>query len=194
LQGQIDAFKASEFQAQERQAALKWTAELQAVVSSSNPNVADDFVVRELKVLSADNPGVLEAAWQFRGLTDGQLAIARNDLAAAEKLYRRLLAEPDSEQKQNAIRYLQQQGAQLQAMLGARQVIRSAQNAIRKRAEKLKPPIDEQATVDRNLVYTSIRDGGANRQAPPEPPPQLGKLSDSEYRRHLLETYGIAGF
>src|SRR5438552_1315185 len=58
LQGQIDAFKASEFQAQERQAALKWAADLQEVVSSSNPNCESDFVVRELKVLSADNPGL----------------------------------------------------------------------------------------------------------------------------------------
>jgi hypothetical protein len=194
LSGQVDSFRAAEFQRQEREAASKWAAELQEVVSSSNPNVESDFVVRELKVLSADNPGLLEQAWQYRGLTDAQLAIAQKDLASAEKLYQRVLAEPDSEQKRNALLYLQQQGAQLQAMLGPRSVIRSAQNTIRKRAESVKAAYDPDVSATRAEIEHLMKEGGSGRAPPPEPQVQLGKLSDKEYRDHLMEKYGIAGF
>jgi hypothetical protein len=70
---------------------------------------------------------LLEQAWQYRNLSDADLATAKRDLAAAEQLYRKVLAQPDTApQKQNALRYLEQQGARLQAILSARSVIRSA--------------------------------------------------------------------
>jgi len=60
-------------------------------------------------------------------------------------------------------------------------------------AGKLKPPIDDEATADRNMVYAAIRDGGSGRGIPPEPPVQLGNLSDAEYRAYLRQI-GINGF
>jgi hypothetical protein len=191
LQGQVDAFKASEFQAQERRAAEAWAAELQDVVSRSNPNVENDFVIREIKVLSADNPGVLEQAWQYRNLSDADLAIAQRDFQAAEKLYQQALAQPDTPQKQQALRYLEQQGARLQAMLTSRSVIRSARNEIRKRADAVKSGYDPDVTATRMELAQLIRDGGSGREPPPTPQPKLGELDTQEYRRHVRETYGF---
>ena len=190
LQSQVDAFKASEFQAQEREAASKWAAELQDVCARSNPNIEDNFVIREIKVLSADHPGVLEAAWQYRGLTDAQLAIAQKDYAAAEKLYQRVLAEPDSEQKQNALRYLEQQGARLRAMLSARSVIRSVRNEIRKRGDAVKAGYDPIASADRELAAQSVRDARGELNPRPEQI-EWGKLSGAEGRRKVKEEFGF---
>jgi hypothetical protein len=188
LQGQVETFQRENFQRQEREAATKWAEELQGVVSSSNPNVEDDFVVRELKILSADNPGLLEQAWKYRGLTDTQLAIAQKDLAAAEKLYQRALAEPDSEQKQNALRYLEQRGAELQAMLTARGVIRNVRNEIRKRGDAVKAGYDEDVSAWRTEIAASMK----NASAPitPEPPPDLGRMDDQTFRKWKLENLG----
>jgi hypothetical protein len=194
LQGQVDAFKAAEFQAQEREAATKWAAELQDVCSRSNPNVEDDFVIREIKVLSADNPGLLERAWQYRNLSDADLAIAQKDFQAAEKLYQQALAQPDTPQKQQALRYLEQQGARLQAMLSARSVIRSARNEIRKRADAVKSGYDPDVTATRMEIAHLMKEGGSGREPPPMPEVRLGNLSDSQFRQHLLEKYGISGF
>jgi len=191
LQSQVDAFKASEFQAQERQAAERWAAELQEVVASSNPNVENDFVIRELKVLSADNPGVLEAAWQYRNLSDADLAIAKRDFAAAERLYAQAVAAPDTDpRKKEALRFLEQRGAQLQAMLSARSVIRSAHNQIRKRADSVKAPYDPDVSATREEIAHLMKEGGSGRERPPV---QLGNLSDQEYRAYLKQI-GINGF
>jgi hypothetical protein len=190
LQGQIDAFKASEFQAQERQAAEAWASELQDVCSRSNPNVEDDFVIREIKVLSADNPGLLEQAWAYRNLSDADLAIAKRDFAAAEQLYQRVLAQPDTEpQKQNALRYLEQRGAQLQAMLSARNVIRNARNEIRKRADAVKAGYDEDVSAWRTEIAASMR-GASMPVNFRDPPPDLGKMDDQTFRKWKLENLG----
>jgi hypothetical protein len=194
LQEQIDGFRSAEFQRQERDAALKFAAELQDVVSRSNPNLEPDFVTRELKVMMVDNPGLLEGAWQHRNLSDADLAIAKRDLVAAQHLYQKVLTQPDTEpQKQNALRYLEQRGAQLQTMLGARSVIRNARNEIRRRADRLLPQIDPDVTATREEIAHLMKEGGSGRERPPEPPVQLGNLTDSEYRNYLKQI-GISGF
>jgi len=193
-QGQLSSAQSAEFLRQEREAATKWAAELQDVCSRSNPNIESDFVIREIKVLSADNPGMLEAAWQYRNLSDADLATAKRDFAAAERLYAQAVAAPDTDpRKKEALRFLEQRGAQLQAMLSARSVIRSAHNQIRKRAESVKAPYDPDVSATREEIAHLMKEGGSGRGVPPEPPVQLGGMSDAEYRAYL-KTLGIAGF
>jgi hypothetical protein len=191
LQGQVDAFKAGEFQRQEREAATKWAAELQDVCARSNPNVESDFVIREIKILSADNPGILEAAWQYRNLSDADLANAKRDFTAAEQLYQKVLAQPDTEpQKQNALRYLEQRGARLQAMLSARSVIWNARNEIRKRADTVKAGYDEEVSGWRTEIAASMR--GASMPIDfKEPPPDFSGMSDAEFRDFTRRNYGF---
>jgi hypothetical protein len=193
LTGQVDSFRAAEFQRQEREAAEQWASELQSHVTRMNPNLDDSFVRDRLLVMAAENPA-LEQAWRFRNLTDADLAIAQKDFRALEALYYRAQQAPDDPRKAEALAAMERRGQELQLMLSARQLIRNTRNAILKRADLAKPSIDLAATADREMVYAAIRDGGSGRAPPPEPEVSLGQLSDSEYRKHLMEKYGIAGF
>jgi hypothetical protein len=191
LTGEIGSLRAAEFQRAEREAAEAWAADLQSHVSRMNPNIPDDFVRDRLLVMAAENPA-LEQAWRFRNVSDAELATAKRDFQAAAQLYQQALKAPDTDpRKPEALRFLEQRGQHLQLMLGARGVIRSARNAILKRADEVKPPYDPAATEDRELVAQSIRDAGSGRAVPAEPPPNLGKMSDSEFRKYTLENFGF---
>jgi hypothetical protein len=156
-----------------------------------NPNLDDSFVKDRLLIMAAQDSSI-ERSWQYRNLTDADLAIAKRDFLAAEKLYDQALKAPDSDpRKQEALRFLEQRGQQLQTMLTARQTIRSVRNAILKKADSVKPPYDPIATEDRELVAQSIREGGSGRaKIPPEPPPNLGAMTSQEYRQYVRTNYG----
>jgi hypothetical protein len=49
--------------------------------------------------------------------------------------------------------------------------------------------VDENATVDHEAVTQAVR--GQGGKAPPEPPPNFGRMSDNEFRRHVSESYGF---
>jgi hypothetical protein len=190
LTGQVDSFRAAEFARQEAEAAQKWAGELQQVCAQWNPNIPDDFVKDRLVIAAAENPQ-LEHFWRYRGLTDAQLAIAKRDLQAAERLYDQALKAPDTDpRKQEALRFLEQRGQQLMTMLGARQAIRSVRNAILKKAEAVKPDYDPGVSADRELVAQAVRDGRGEVNPKPE---QIhwGNLSASEGRRKVKEEFGF---
>jgi hypothetical protein len=49
--------------------------------------------------------------------------------------------------------------------------------------------VDEEATVDHAAVAQAVRLSGA--KIPPSPPPNLGRMSNAEFRQHVRDSYGF---
>jgi hypothetical protein len=170
-----------------RESVVKFADELQEVCPNIN--------VRErLELMEGRDPNLIPA-FQCSGLSDAERAVARADYQAAEKLYQRWLAEPDSNpNKQSTLRHLEAEGKRLWTMVNGKQILQNAIKAIRKENADKVPDMtheDWMVTADRDMVYAAIRDGGSGREPPPMPQPKLGELDTQEYRRHVRETYGF---
>jgi hypothetical protein len=189
LSGQVNSFRAVEFQRQEREAAEQWAAELQAHVSRMNPNLDDSFVRDRLLVMVAENPA-LEQAWRFRNLTDADIAKAQKDFRGLEAIYAQTQKAPEDPRKAEALALMERRGQELQLMLSARQLIRTTRNTILKRADSVKPPYDPDASFDREMVAQAVRDGRGELNPQPEKI-EWGKLSGTEGRRKVQEEFGF---
>ena len=56
--------------------------------------------------------------------------------------------------------------------------------------EARKPRLDPDRTADRWAVAQAVR-GASTSTPPPDPPVNLGRLSEGEFRRHTMERYGF---
>jgi hypothetical protein len=167
-----------------------WSAKLQAELG---PNVDEKFARTNLIAMAAQDRS-LEKAWAYRHITPEQRRAADLEFQQLEALHWKVQQAPDDPRKAQALAQMERRGQELGLMMNAHKILNNAWRDVLKLAEKVKPPVDELATADREAVAFSIREGGSGRGMLPEPPVQLGNLSDNEFRKHLREKYGIAGF
>jgi DNA-directed RNA polymerase len=68
-------------------------------------------------------------------------------------------------------------------------ILRRLKNTILTEAKNSKPPIDIEATADRDAVAQAVRE--ANHGDIPDPPIKLGQLSDAEFREYTRKNFGF---
>jgi hypothetical protein len=170
----------------EREAFDKFSSELQGQLG---PNVPDDYAKTQLLAMSVENPAI-EAAWRFRNLTATERAIAERDFNALEVLYHKALQAPDDPRKAQALAQMERKGQELGLMMNAQKILTRAYRDVQKRAAKVQPAIDLEATADRALVAQSVRDGRMPLDYK-EPEIEWGKLSSVEGRREVKERFGF---
>ena len=66
---------------------------------------------------------------------------------------------------------------------------RIAKELGRKFSERVSKRPDPALTEDREAVAAAVR-GASTHRAPESPPPNLGKQSNNEFRRHVIDTFG----
>lgn len=66
---------------------------------------------------------------------------------------------------------------------------RFAKSLAKEAAKDFPPPVDQPATADRELVAASMK--GASTKVAAEPAPNLGRMSNAEYRKTVLEQHGF---
>jgi hypothetical protein len=190
LEGELGSVRQQELDRQSRSDFQGFSQKLQAELG---PNVPDDYARTQLLAMATERPE-LQAAWNFRHLTAEQRRAADLEFQQLEALYWKAQQAPDDPRKAQALAQMERRGQELGLMMNAQKILNGVWRDVQRRAEKVLPAIDSEVTAARMELAQIIRDGGSNRAAPPMPQVRLGTLSDSEFRKHLLETYGIAGF
>jgi hypothetical protein len=188
LEGELSSVRAAELDRQSRADFEGFSKKLQATLG---PNVDEQFSRTNLLAMAAENPA-LEAAWRYRNLTDAERRAAGLEFQQLEVLYHRAQQAPDDPRKAQALAALEQRGQQLGLMMNAHKILNNTWREVQKRASKVAPAIDEQATADHAAVAFAVREASSGDL--PEPQVDLGKLSDVEFRKHLRDKYNISGF
>src|SRR5262249_43938967 len=104
--------------------------------------------------------------------------------------YNQALRAADDQRKQAALRYLENAGQQLGLMMNSRKILNNAWSDVRKRASKVAPPIDEEATALRDDIAFQMKQG----QGPaviPEEKQNFGIMSDKEFQDFTRRKYGF---
>jgi len=154
------------------------------------PHAPDDYARSQLLALAMERPE-LQVAWKYRDLTGAQRQAVEREFRQLEQKYRYAQTTPDSPEKAQALAEMERRGQELAFVYGAQKMLNDARNEIRTRAGKLRPPIDEEATADRNAVAQAVRESGSGRAVPPEPPIQWGRLTENEFRNLTREKFGF---
>jgi hypothetical protein len=186
LEGEIGSLRAAELDRQARADFEGFSKKLQAELG---PNVDDQFARTNLLAALAERPE-LAVVWQHRHISDEQLRAADQEFRQLEALYQRVVQAPPDPRKQQAIAMLEQRGQQLGLLMNSRKILNDVWRDVVKRAKKAPPEIDIEATLDRDMIAQSIRDG----QGPaviPEAPVRWGSLSAKEGREKVLRDYGF---
>jgi hypothetical protein len=186
LTGEIDGLKAAELDRQSRADFEGFAKQLQ---SQCGPNCPDDYARTTLLSMAMERPE-LQAAWHHRHLTNEQRRAAELEFKSLEVLYDQVRRSPDDDpRKAQALTQIEQRGAQLNQMLTARQLLNGAWKDVRNRADKVKPPIDPEATQVHGEISQYMR--GAGGKVEPEPPPRFGEMTDSELREYTRKNFGF---
>jgi hypothetical protein len=172
LQGQVDALRAEQHRAQEMQAFNSFADDLQKRMP---PHVPDDYAVTKLKALAHDP--TIALAFDYRNVNK---AAANVELAKVQVALSQLQRTPGSDP--NQIAQLQDYGQRLEIAVHSASILRKASLDIIREAEKLPPPIDPDATQIRNDVAWAVKGASAKRIA--DPPPDLGKMTENEFREY----------
>jgi hypothetical protein len=181
LEGELGALRAEQYRQQELTAFNKFS---DAITKQIPPgSVPDDFVETHLKAAAHDPE--IQLAWQYRNEDRTKVGI---ELSRVEDTLTRIqrgqvTATPQQTQA------LQQYGIALNSAA----ILSRVERSVLKSARGFPKAIDETATADRNMVAAAIRDGRQPTGYKP-PPPELGKMSSQEYRKYLMDEYGIAGY
>jgi hypothetical protein len=186
LEGEIGSLRAAELQRRDREDFEGFSTKLQEQLG---PNVDDQFARTNLLALAVENPA-LEAAWRYRNLTDAERRAADLEFQQLEVLYNRVQQAPNDPRKAAALAEMERRGQELGLMMNARTILNNTWRDVQKRASKVAPAIDEQATADRDAIYQSIRDG----QGPiniPEEKPNFGIMDDKTFRDYTKRHYGF---
>jgi hypothetical protein len=186
LEGAIGSLRTAELQRQSKEDFDKFSSHLQGQLG---PNVDSEFARTNLLAMVAQKPE-LEIAWSFRNLTDAQLRAADQEFRQLEALYFRLQHAPNDPRKAQAMAQLERRGQELGLMMNARTMIANARRDVLSRAKKAPPEIDIEATLDRDMIAQSIRDG----QGPiniPEEKPNFGIMDDRTFRDYTKRHYGF---
>jgi hypothetical protein len=186
LTGEIDGLRAAELDRQSRSDFEGFSKKLQAELG---PNVDEHFARTNLLALAVERPE-LEAAWRYRNLTNEQRRAADLEFKQIEALYAQAQRAPDDPRKAEALAQMERRGQELGLMMNARTMLNNAWRDVVKRAEKVKPMLDEDATQTHLDVAAAVR-GASTSKMPAEPPPNLGTMSDQELRRYTREHFGF---
>jgi hypothetical protein len=185
LTDEIGSLRAAEADRQSRADFEGFAAKLQKELG---PHVDERFARTNLLAALAERPE-LATVWQYRHASDEQLRAADREFRQLEALYNRTLAAPDDPRKQQAIAALEQRGWQLGLMLNSRAILNKVWRDVQKKASKVLPPIDVEATADHDMVAQSVRDGST--PILPEPPVKWGNLSAREGRERIKQDFGF---
>jgi hypothetical protein len=185
LTGEIGSLRAAELDRQSRQDFEGFARKLQA---DCGPNVDESFARTNLLAALAERPE-LAVVWQHRHVTDEQLRAAERELQQLEVLHMRAQQAPDDPRKAQTLAWMEQRGYQLGLMLNSRKILNDVWRDVQKRASKVLPAIDADATQIHDDVAWAVRQ--ARTGDLPEPPVNLGQLSDAEFRNFTRKNYGF---
>ena len=185
LEGELNSVRQQELDRQSRSDFEGFSSKLQAELG---PNVPDDYARTQLLAMASEKPE-LQVAWQYRHLTAEQRRAADLEFQQLEALYWKAQQAPDDPRKAQALAQMERRGQELGLMMNAQKILNSAWRDVQKRAEKVKPPISEEATQIHMDVAAAVRGASAPVNMK-EPPPELGKMDDQTFRRWKLENLG----
>jgi hypothetical protein len=154
-------------------------------VAEVAPWLPPDYADMKLRALAHDE--TLRLAWDVRHVNPQQAAV---DLAVVTHTLKQLQADPNANPAE--IKQLTTLARQLDAAMRSPAILRNARNQILAEAKKLKPPYDPEASQIRDDVAWAVRQ--AQHGDIPEPPVNLGQLTDAEYRNYLRKNFNISGF
>jgi hypothetical protein len=174
LESELTGVRAEMHRKAEIEAFDKFSSKLQA---ECGPNVPEDYARTQLLAMAAQDQN-LQAAWHYRNLTDADRRAADLALKQLEDLYQRAQQAPNDPRKAAALAALERRGWELGFALNARAILNKAWRDVAHRARAVKPPIDADATADRNAVAAAVRD--AHGKVEPSRPPDLSNASNKE--------------
>jgi hypothetical protein len=184
LSGELESLRSAEFQRAEREAFDEYSAQLQSKLPEHLP---PDYARNSLLSAAAQDPN-LSAAWQYRGITEEQRRQADREFRDLERLHGQIQRAPDDGRKASALAQIENAGRQLGLMLNSKEILRRLERDIQHRAASFHP-VDPDATADYAAVAAAVRDGGG--KVSPEPPPNLGSLTDNELRNYTKKNFGF---
>jgi len=180
LNGQLSDLRTQLHQQQELKALDEFAEDLTKQLAEWLP---DGYA--RLKLESYAHDPVVRLAWDTRNIDPKAAAV---DLAHVQHALAQLQvsgnADPAKVQQLNTLAH------RLSVATQSASILRQARNQILKEAGALKPPLDPEATADRNAIAQFIRDG----QGPiniPEPKPNFGTMSDREFRDYTRKNFGF---
>jgi hypothetical protein len=143
----------------------------------------DDYAETHLKAAAAENP-TLALAFDYRNVDRNAVAVElRKVEIALSQLQRDPYADPQK------VASLVQYGQRLTVAYNSAAILRQAERAVIKRAQAVRPPIDPDASADRALVAQSVR--SAAGKVAPDPMPNLGQLTDKQFREWGRQNVGF---
>jgi hypothetical protein len=185
LTGELNSVRAAELDRQARADFEGWSQKLQAELG---PNVDEHFARTTLLALSVENPE-LEAAWRYRHITDAARRTADAEFQQLEVLYNQAQRAPEDPRKAQALFQMERRGRELALMMNSHKILTKAWREVQNRARNVAPPIDELATADHDAVAFAVREMQSGDI--PEPPVNLGQLTDAEFRAYTKKNFGF---
>jgi hypothetical protein len=165
------------------QADLADFEKLAGEVQSKLPaHIPEDYAAINFKAMAAERPEIA-LAFDLRYVDPRAASVELNRVQIALGLLQRdPLADP------NRITALTQYAQRLNLARNSAAILRAARQEVIKRAERLRPPLDEAASADREAVAASVRSAGGRVAV--EPAPQLGTMSNNELRKWTRDNFG----
>src|SRR5262249_7384781 len=171
-------------------------AEIQAfekyakVLQSKLPEYCTPDHARNALLAAAAQDPSLEAAFRYRSLTDADRLAADAELKQLEVLHQQVQQAPPDPRRQTTLQQIERRAQELQLALNSLPMLLRVTREIETKAKAFRP-IDPLVSADREMVAAAIRDGGAGKAMPPDPPAQLGNMGKAEYRDHVRKSYGF---
>jgi hypothetical protein len=185
LQAEVNSLKHAEMMRVEQEAFGKYADELQSKLPDHCP---PDYARNALLSAAAVNRS-LAVAWDNRNLSAAERANAAAELRAAELLYRQIQQMPNTDpRKQTALQQIWQQGTRLEMIVAGPALLRRTLLDIEKRARDFQP-IDREASELKADIAWQMKSAGGKRV--PEPPPNYGTLSNTEFRQKVRDEHGF---
>jgi hypothetical protein len=144
--------------------------------------VPDDYSEIVLKSIAAERPEIA-LAFDLRHVDP---RAANVELLKVESALIQLRRDPYADP--NMVAALEQYGYRLNLARNSAAILRAVRQEVIRRAERLRPPIDEAASADRESVIAAMRSAGGKVQ--PDPPPNLSNMTNTELRRWTRDNYG----
>lgn len=175
-------------------------APVQAELEAEGLDIPPDYVETQLIAAGARDPALIEA-WESRYF-EGHDPLRAAQLEAAirqqgETWAKAALAIANPAQRLAAQRHIEawMRRAWQAAFVDPQEHRAKGAATVRRAVEQIvkqarRPPIDRQISADYFAVAQAVR-GASSSKPPPDPPVNLGRMSEGEFRRHTLERYGF---
>jgi hypothetical protein len=178
LEGQLNELRTAEYRRQELAAFNEFVDDLDRQVSQVAPHLPEGW--SKLKVESL-------AHWD----PDARLAFETRNIdpkaANLDLQHVRFALKQATDPKQ--IAELTKLAHQLDVASRSASILRQVKNQIISEAKKLQPPIDPEATADRDAVAAAVREAMSGDI--PEKPVNLGTMSDREFGEYTRKNFGF---